>query len=95
MKNEVNNKERVYLLNIIAEKDAEHEKMIVEKNKEIEHYKRKYEIAVERRLRERHERSERRKDLLALAVTLIAGLCMALPVTLFALVQFWEWANGG
>lgn len=89
-KDKVIPRERTYLLNQIAERD----KLIAEQAAEIERCKRQYEIAVERRLRERHERSERRKDMVAAAVLLIAGLCVALPITLYALTQFWNWANG-
>jgi predicted lysophospholipase L1 biosynthesis ABC-type transport system permease subunit len=83
-------RERVALMNAIAERD----KTITEQSAKIKRLERQYEIAVERRLRERHERSERRKDMVAAAVLLIAGLCVALPVTLYALTQFWAWANG-
>jgi predicted lysophospholipase L1 biosynthesis ABC-type transport system permease subunit len=83
-------RERVALMNAIAERD----KTITEQSAKIKRLERQYEIAVERRLRERHERSERRKDMIAAAVLLIAGLCVALPVALYAMTQFWAWANG-
>lgn len=89
----VNGRERVYLLNIIAEQNAAHEAELAEKDRLIAHYKRQYEIAVRQRLRERHERSDKWKDRLTGAVLAIAAAAMVW-LTLYSLEQFWLWANG-
>lgn len=82
-------RERVCLMNAIAERD----KIISEKDRLIDYYRRTAEIATERRIRERHDRSERRKDMIALAVVIIAA---AYGVVLMcnALVQTVLWASG-
>ncbi len=90
----LNGRERVYLLNLIAEQNAAHEAEIAEKDRLIDYYRRTAEIATERRIRERHDRSERRKDIIAWAVLAVLTGCVALPATLYALTQFWNWANG-
>lgn len=82
-------RERVYLMSAVAERD----KLIGEQQREIQHYKRQYELAVERRLRERRERSERRKDIYAWAVFVTVTAFAVVPFILHALVAFWEWGN--
>lgn len=89
----VNGRERVYLMNIIAEQNAAHEAELAEKDRLIAHYKRQYETAVRQRLRERHERADRWKDRLTGAVLAIAAAGMVW-LTLYSLEQFWLWANG-
>lgn len=89
----VNGRERVYLLNVIAEQNAAHEAEIAEKDRLIAHYKRQYEIAVKHRLYERHERSDKWKDRLTGAVLAIAAAGMVW-LTLDAIVEFWCWASG-
>ena len=83
-------RERVCLMNAIAERD----KLISEKDRLIDYYRRTAEIATERRIRERHDRSERRKDIIAWAVLAVLSGCVALPWTLYALEEFWRWGNG-
>ena len=83
-------RERVYLMSAVAERD----KLISEQAAEIAHYKRQYELAVERRLRERHERSERRKDIITLAVLLLVTACVFLPMCVMAFQQTVLWASG-
>lgn len=90
----VNGRERVYLLNIIAEQNAAHEAELAEKDRLIAHYKRQYELAVERRLRERRERSERRKDIITAAVLLAVTACVFLPMCVMAFRETVLWAAG-
>jgi len=90
----LNGRERVYLLNIIAEQNAAHEAELAEKDRLIDYYRRTAEIATERRIRERHDRSERRKDIIAWAVLAVLSGCVALPWALYALEEFWRWGNG-
>lgn len=82
-------RERVCLMNAIAERD----KLIAEKDRLIAHYRRQYEIAVKRRLHERHERSDKWKDRLTGAVLAIAAAGMVW-LTLDALKEFVLWASG-
>lgn len=82
-------RERVCLMNAIAERD----KLISEKDRLIAHYRRQYEIAVKRRLHERHERSDKWKDRLTGAVLAIAAAGMVW-LTLDALKEFVLWASG-
>lgn len=82
-------RERVCLMNAIAERD----KLIAEQRREITHYRRQYEIAVKRRLHERHERADRWKDRLTGAVLAIAAAGMVW-LTLDALKEFVLWASG-
>lgn len=82
-------RERVCLMNAIAERD----KLIAEQRREITHYRRQYEIAVKRRLHERHERSDKWKDRLTGAVLAIAAAGMVW-LTLDALKEFVLWASG-
>lgn len=82
-------RERVCLMNAIAERD----KLISEKDRLIEHYKRQYETAVRQRLHERHERSDKWKDRLTGAVLAIAAAGMVW-LTLDALKEFVLWASG-
>lgn len=82
--------ERTRYLNAIAERD----KLIAEKDRLIDYYRRTAEIATERRIRERHDRSERRKDIIAWAVLAVLSGCVALPWALYALEEFWRWGNG-
>ena len=89
----LNGRERVYLLNIIAEQNAAHEAELAEKDRLIAHYRRQYEIAVKRRLHERHERSDKWKDRLTGAVLAIAAAGMVW-LTLDALKEFVLWASG-
>lgn len=89
----VNGRERVYLLNVIAEQNAAHEAELAEKDRLIDHYKRQYEIAVRRKLKERHDRTERRKDIITLAVLMIAG-AYGVILACNAIQQTVLWASG-
>lgn len=82
--------QRIVMLSAIAERD----KTISELKQEVAHYKRQYEIAVKRRLHERHERTERRKDRIALAVLLAVIAFVFLPMTVGAFQQTILWASG-
>lgn len=82
--------QRIVMLSAIAERD----KTISELKQEVAHYKRQYEIAVKRRLHERHERTERRKDRIALAVLLAVIAFVFLPMTVGAFRQTILWASG-
>lgn len=82
--------QRIILMNAIAERD----KTISELKQEVRHYKRQYEIAVKRRLHERHERTERRKDLIALAVVLAVTALVFVPMMVCAFQQTVMWAAG-
>lgn len=83
-------RERIYLMNEIAKRD----KLLTEQKREIDHYKRQYELAVERRLRERRERSERRKDIITAAVLLLIVSCVFLPMCVMAFRETVLWAAG-
>ena len=82
--------QRIVMLSAIAERD----KQIAELKQEVRHYRRQYEIAVKRRLHERHERTERRKDRIALAVLLAVIAFVFLPMTVGAFQQTILWASG-
>lgn len=82
--------QRIILMNAIAERD----KTISELKQEVRHYKRQYEIQVRRKLHERHERTERRKDRIALAVLLAVIAFVFLPMTVGAFQQTILWASG-
>lgn len=82
--------QRIVMLSAIAERD----KTISELKQEVTHYKRQYEIAVKRKLHERHERTERRKDRIALAVLLAVIAFVFLPMTVGAFQQTVLWASG-
>lgn len=82
-------RERVCLMNAIAERD----KQLAEQKREIDHYKRQYEIAVRRKLKERHDRTERRKDIITLAVLMIAG-AYGVILACNAIQQTVLWASG-
>lgn len=82
--------QRIVMLSAIAERD----KTISELKQEITHYKRQYEIQVRRKLHERHERTERRKDRIALAVLLAVIAFVFLPMTVGAFQQTVLWASG-
>ena len=83
--------QRIVMLSAIAERD----KTISELKQEVKHYKRQYEIAVKRRLHERHERTERRKDRIALAVLLLIISAVFVPMMLGALRQLNLWLMMG
>lgn len=83
-------RERIYLMNEIAKRD----KQLAEQQREIAHYKRQYELAVERRLRERRERSERRKDIITAAVLLAVIAFVFIPIAANAIQQTVLWAAG-
>lgn len=83
--------QRVILLNEIAERD----KQLAEQKREIDHYKRQYEIAVRRKLKERHDRTERRKDIVTLAVLLLVVSAVFVPIMLGAIRQFNLWLMVG
>ena len=82
--------QRIVMLSAIAERD----KTISELKQEVRHYRRQYEIAVKRKLHERHERTERRKDRIALAVLLAVIAFVFLPMTVGAFQQTILWASG-
>ena len=82
-------RERIYLMNEIAKRD----KQLAEQKREIDHYKRQYEIAVRRKLKERHDRTERRKDIMTLAVLMIAG-AYGVILACNAIQQTLLWASG-
>ncbi len=84
-------RERVCLMNAIAERD----KLIAEKDRLIDYYRRTAEIATERRIRERHDRSERRKDIIAFAVLLLVISAVFVPMMLGALRQLNLWLMVG
>ena len=89
--------QRIILMNAIAERDkeiADRDKVIAEKDREIKYYKRQYEIQVRRKLRERHERSERVKDRIALAVLLCVIAFVFIPIAVNAFQQTVLWASG-
>lgn len=83
-------RERIYLMNEIAKRD----KQLAEQKREIDHYKRQYEIAVRRKLKERHERTERVKDRITLAVLLCVIAFVFIPITVGAFQQTFLWASG-
>ena len=83
--------QRIILMNAIAERD----KTISELKQEVKHYKRQYEIAVKRRLHERHERTERRKDIIVFAVLLLVISAVFVPMMLGALRQLNLWLMVG
>lgn len=83
-------RERVCLMNAIAERD----KLIAEQRCEVTHYRRQYEIAVKRRLHERHERAERIKDRITLAVLLCVIAFVFIPIAVRAFQQTFLWASG-
>ena len=82
--------QRIVMLSAIAERD----KTISELKQEVRHYRRQYEIAVKRRLHERHERTERRKDLIALAVVLAVTALVFVPMMVCEFQQTVMWAAG-
>ena len=82
--------QRIILMNAIAERD----KQISELKQEVTHYKRQYEIQVRRKLRERHERSERVKDRIALAILLCVIAFVFIPIAVNAFQQTILWASG-
>ena len=82
--------QRIVMMNAIAERD----KLIAEQRREITHYRRQYEIQVRRKLHERHERSERVKDRIALAVLLCVIAFVFIPITVNAIQQTVLWAAG-
>ena len=82
--------QRIILMNAIAERD----KTISELKQEVRHYRRQYEIQERRKLHERHERTERRKDLIALAVVLAVTALVFVPMTVCAFQQTVMWAAG-
>lgn len=84
-------RERIYLMNEIAKRD----KQLAEQKREIEHYRRQYEIAVRRKLKERHDRTERRKDIVTLAVLLLVVSAVFVPIMLGAIRQFNLWLMMG
>lgn len=83
-------RERIYLMNEIAKRD----KRLAEQKREIDHYKRQYEIAVRRKLKERHERTERVKDRITLAVLLCVIAFVFIPIAVGAFQQTFLWASG-
>lgn len=84
-------RERIYLMNEIAKRD----KQLAEQKREVEHYRRQYEIAVRRKLKERHDRTERRKDIIALAVVLFVVSAIFIPMMLGAIRQLNLWLMVG
>lgn len=82
--------QRIVMLSAIAERD----KTISELKQEVTHYKRQYEIQVRRKLHERHERTERRKDRIALAVLLCVIAFVFIPIAANAFQQTILWASG-
>ena len=82
--------QRIVMLSAIAERD----KTISELKQEVTHYKRQYEIQVRRKLRERHERSERVKDRIALAILLCVIAFVFIPIAVNAFQQTVLWASG-
>ena len=90
--------QRIAMLNAIAERDhiiAEKDKEIAEHKCEAAHYKRQYEIAVKRRMKERHDRVERRKDIIVFAVLLLVISAVFVPMMLGALRQLNLWLMMG
>lgn len=92
-KNKIDNvtpRERIYLLNEIAERD----KIISEQREEIAYYKRQTEIAIQRRFKDRHNRNERRKDIITAAVLLAVIAFVFIPIAANAVQQTVLWAAG-
>lgn len=83
--------QRIVMLSAIAERD----KTISELKQEVTHYKRQYEIAVQRRMKERHDRIERRKDIIVFAVLLLVISAVFVPMMLGALRQLNLWLMMG
>lgn len=83
--------QRIVMLSAIAERD----KTISELKQEMTHYKRQYEIQVRRKLHERHDRTERRKDIIVFAVLLLVISAVFVPMMLGALRQLNLWLMVG
>jgi hypothetical protein len=87
-----NNRERLRFMNMMAEKDAERERVIMQKNEEIEYWKRAAEQAIKSRHRALYSHATKVKQWLEWAyVCLMWGAGLAVFTAI--IIGFWTWAN--
>lgn len=71
-----NSRDRMMYLNIIAEKDQEIARLKAERDGDIEYYRRAAEFAVTSKRRALNSADERRKDLIAFAISAVVIAAM-------------------
>ena len=98
MKNteKLNNREKMFYLNIIAEMQAEHARELAEKDKMIEFYAKAAERATDRKKAAIRNADRKARLNLSYAVLMIVGM-LTIPWALWlfdgAMKAFWLWAN--
>ena len=98
MKNteKLNNREKMFYLNIIAEMQAEHARELAEKNKMIEFYAKAAERATDRKKAAIRNADRKARLNLSYAALMIVGM-LTIPWALWlfdgAMKAFWLWAN--
>lgn len=89
----MNQRERLFYLNKIAEKEAEKAAVIAEKDEIIRYFRRAAEMATRSKHRALSRRDEQRKDMIAYAVC-IALVAFAVWLGGTAIHTFLLWASG-
>lgn len=92
-KTKMNQRERLFYLNKIAEKEAEKAAIIAEKNAVIDYYRRAAEQATRSKHRALDHRDEQRRDIVAWGVFAV-GVALALWLGGAAIHTFLLWASG-
>ena len=98
MKNteKLNNREKMFYLNIIAEMQAEHARELAEKDKMIEFYAKAAERATDRKKAAIRNADRKARLNLSYAAMMVVGM-LTIPWALWlidgAMKAFWLWAN--
>lgn len=92
-KQKLNCRDKMFFLNIIAQKEAEKAAIIAEKNAVIEYYKRAAEMATRSKHRAINRHDEQRKDVIAWGIC-IACIAFAVWLGAHSVHEILLWASG-
>lgn len=95
MKNasKLNCRDKMFYMNIIAQKEAEKAAIIAEKDETIDYYRRAAEMATRSKHRALSRQDEQRKDIIAYGIFAV-GVALSLWLAGAAIHTFLLWASG-
>ena len=91
--NKLNCRDKMFYMNIIAQKEAEKAAIIAEKDETIDYYRRAAEMATRSKHRALNRQDEQRKDIIAYGIFAV-GVALSLWLAGAAIHTFLLWASG-
>ena len=91
--NKLNCRDKMFYMNIIAQKDKEICEIIAEKDETIDYYRRAAEMATRSKHRALERRDEQRRDIVAWGIFAV-GMALSLWLAGAAIHTFLLWSNG-